>query len=397
MITNIINNTIHNGYFTSTSTPLNGTISLQTTTTTYLPAEIVNIIALIIPCLTGTIGNILVIYIFAWKKRKHRKPFEALLSILAVVDLFASIVVPTLFLYAAITKYRRWDFGYVGCKLVSSFFPLSVTLSQGILVLISYERYRTIKDPFGVNGLPMQRSFIVIWLLVTLLVAMILVSPYVYVLELVSSTVYKIHTCMPSSRKQDTLLIYSIGNVLRDLTATASMIVLGLLSNRVLREKNTAMCCNDGNSSGETERRFQISRRQNLEKARGMLVVVVCVFSICVIPMDLFQFVVYMFYQVGFQFSQASYENILTCNSVLSVLQIMSSATNVFIYARMHKDFTARKFCKDTKKTLTRNISRVWNEIRVASDRKKEQQSSLLKVNVTDKYSDKRYIEKVTL
>lgn len=381
----MINNTNHGGYSTTTSKP--STTSNISTSKNYLPAEIVNIVALIIPCLSGTIGNLLVIYIFAWKKRKHRKPFEVLLSILAAVDLFASMVVPTLFLYGAVTKYRRWDFGYVGCKIISSFFPVSVTLSQGILVLISYERYRTIKDPFGINGRPMQRGFILLWLLVTLFIAMILVSPYVYVLELVSSTAYNIHTCMPSSRRQDTLLIYSVGNVVRDCTATTFMIILGVLSNQVLRDKNPAMYYNDGGSCGKEKTRFQIYRRRNLEKARSMLIVVVCVFSVCVIPMDLFQFIVYMFYQVDFQFSQTSYEGILTCNSVLSVLQIMNCATNVFIYARMHRDFTARKFCEDTRKSLTRKISRVWNELRVASDRKREQKSNLLEVNpvCTDK------------
>ena len=361
MANNITNNN-HNSYPTTTAS-----------TITYLPSEILNMIALVIACLLGTIGNLLVIYILAWKRRKHRKPFENLLSILAVVDLFTSMVVPVLFLYGAVTKYKRWDFGYVGCKLISSFFPVSVTLSQGILVLISYERYKTIKDPFGVRGVPMKRKFIALWLLATLLLAMILVSPYVYVLELVSSDAYNVHTCMPSGKGYVSLMIYSVGNVVRDLAATVCMIVLGVRSNRVLRD-NTSVC---GNGGGVVETRFQTPRRLNLEKARSMLIVVVCVFFVCVIPLDLFQFVVYVLYQVGFQFSLASYETMLTCNSVLSVLQIMNSATNVFIYARMHKDFTARQFFKAARETFTRNLSQKLSEF-CASDRKREQQSGLL-------------------
>ena len=339
---------------------------------TYPPSEIVNIIALLIPCIMGTIGNLLVIYILAWKKRNHRKPFENLLSILAVVDLFASVIVPVLFLYGAITKYKRWDFGYIGCKLISSFFPVSVTFSEGILVLISYERYKTIKDPLG--GAPVKRNFIALWLLGTLLIALLLVSPYVHVLELISSRAYNIHTCMPSGKKHTTLMVYSAGNVLRDLTATLSMIILGVLTNRVLRDSG----CQTSTVNG-----FQNSRRRkNLLKARSMLVVVVCVFSVCVIPLDVFQFVIYALYQVGYQFSQDNYESVLTCNSVLSVLQIMNSATNVIIYARMHKDFTSRQFFRSVRKAFRRNVSQMLSTYRVNNDEKKrELHSGLLKSN----------------
>ncbi|XP_066932464.1 type-1 angiotensin II receptor B-like [Clytia hemisphaerica] len=336
---------------------------------TYLPSEILNIIALVIPCLLGTFGNLLVTYVFMWKKRRMRKPFESLLSILAVVDMFASMVVPVLFIYGAITKYRRWHFGYIGCKMISSFFPISVTLSQGILVLISYERYKSIKAPFERS---LRQSFILVWMLITFVIGLILVSPYVYVLELVTSDQYGINTCIPSEKETSIMLLYSIGNVIRDFGATFVMITLGRMSNNVLKRSNTQL-------NADMTQFTDGPRCRNMEKARKMLIVVVIVFSTCVIPLDVFQFIVYILYHVGVTFSKRAYETVLTFNSVLSVLQIMNSATNVVIYSRMHKDFT-RSLFSNARKTL-RNFSQIVREFRM-SDQKKEQSTELLDLSL---------------
>jgi len=302
----------------------------------YLPSEIMNIIALTLICVMGTIGNFLVIYVFAWKKRKHRKRFESLLAILAVVDMFASMVVPTLFLYGTVTRYRQWHFGYIGCKVISSLFPASVTISQGILILISYERYKSIKNPFE---RPLRKLFICLWLLVTFLVALLLVSPYIYVLKLVSSSRYEIHTCMPS-QENNSLLLYSIGNVLRDFAATTVMLVFGMMTNKLLKQSNkmSSLAC-------------------GFSRARH-------------------QMIIYIFYKTNFKFNKTSYKAVLLLNSVLSVLQIANSATNVIIYSRMHKGFTKQLF--SNARDTFRHISRIVTDIRKNYERKEPPAEFLL-------------------
>ena len=333
---------------------------------TYLPSEIVNIFALTLICVMGSIGNFLVVYVFAWKRRKNRKRFESLLAILAVVDMFASMVVPTLFLYGTVTKYRQWHFGYIGCKVISSLFPASVTISQGILILISYERYKSIKNPFE---RPLRKLLIYIWLLATLLIALLLVSPYIYVLEMVSSIRYDVHTCMPSEKENNPLLIYSTGNVLRDFAAFTVMLVFGVMSNRLLKHSSKI----NSRAGG-----FCKARQRNTIKARKMLVVVVSVFSFCIIPLDLYQMIIYIFYKTNFKFSKTSYKVVLLLNSVLSILQVANSATNVIIYSRMHKGFTKQLF-SNARQTF-RNISRKATDIRRNFQRKEHGTVELLLV-----------------
>lgn len=307
--------------FTNSSVPV--TEKLTTT-------DSIALCQLIIVFLFGTSGNGVVIYVFAWKKRKSRRRFESLLLILGVTDFCASLFVPALFMYGTATQYKQWHFGYFGCKFITSLFPVSITISQGILVLISFERYKTITNPLGAR---LSRSFIVNWLLTIVVIALLLVTPFTYTLQLVNDKKYGINTCIPTKDNFDVIFLFSLGNIVRDFAATSGMFILNILTAKSLHKEHMFL-----NELGMKK------RLENANKARKMLMVVVVVFSICVLPVDVFQAVFYTLIEANVNMSKKVYEVFLTSNTFLTILQISNSATNIFIYSRMHKDFTRNLF-----------------------------------------------------
>ena len=300
---------------------MNSTKSNLTTHSNHFPhyntIELIQLISLSIILGIGTLGNQIVVYIFGWKKRRRRKPFESLLLILAIFDIFESIVTPSAFIYATATHFQKWHFGYAGCKVLLSFGPANITISQGILVLISYERYRMIANPYAKK---MPKDYICIWLICTTFVSILLVAPYTYSLEVVSDTFYHVHTCTPSPKKFNAFYINSVGNTIRDFAASISMAILGKLTVKKLIQNS---------------RHFRASKG-NIAKPRKMLLVVICVFSLCVIPLDMFQVIVYSLYQ---DLDVKHWDGIILGNTCLHILQMSNSAANIFIYSKMHKDF----------------------------------------------------------
>ena len=98
----------------------------------------------------GVLGNSMVIYVFLWKHKK-RSPMELIIVYLAVSDLVASIMNPFLYIYLNLTGFEQWHFGRFCCTLFPVLTTLSVTVSLGLILLITIERCRVIVNPF--NGL----------------------------------------------------------------------------------------------------------------------------------------------------------------------------------------------------------------------------------------------------
>ena len=99
--------------------------------------------------LCGVIGNRLVIFIFGYKKKpKKTSSTERLILYLAIIVFFASLFNPLLFTYLIVTRQKQWHFGYVGCKIIPAFGPITTTASAGMLLLFAVDRYRAIIYPF---------------------------------------------------------------------------------------------------------------------------------------------------------------------------------------------------------------------------------------------------------
>jgi len=208
-------------------------------------------------------------------------------------------------------------------------FQVSVTLPQRILIPISYDRFRSMRNPFG----PLRKTFVVIWIFVTLGIACVLVSLYCHSLEFVSAPMYGINTCAPSPNKFNYIYLYSVGNICRDFLATICLIVLGVLTNKALK------------MGGLLESASVFKKRQkNTNKARKVLIVVTCVFSFCVVPLDLFQIIVYNLVKVKVRLNKESYDIILKGNTLFLILQVANSSTNFVIYSKMNRGFIHHVF-----------------------------------------------------
>ena len=146
--------------------------------------------------------------------------------------------------------------------------------------------------------------------------------------------------------------MFAIGNVTRDFIASLCLIILGIRTAKVMRDTKVI-----------TNQKSVNVRKKTTTKATKMLVVVVIVFSICIIPLDVFQLMMYSFFNDKrySEFIEKHYADIVLWNTYLHILQMANSSSNIVVYSRMHTDFTKGILaCGRRGKDLVRNsLSRV--------------------------------------
>lgn len=296
-------------------------------TTNFQPTSMQVLCVVLLSCIffVGVFGNFLVIYIFGLKpgKGNQTKRFETFLIILGIVDLVSSFIIPSTFIYLTLTNYQRWDFGYVGCKVIPPLLQISISISQGVLILISYERYQTIVHPFERR---LTTGKIYVWLIVAFLVSIILAIPYAMTLDLVDAPNFNVKTCLPRNDSQSLQLLSSCIYLCRDVLSVAAMFCLYFRMNRHLT-KDYVMATWD---------RPSFSR-----KGRQLLRTVVIVFVVLTLPFDIFQVsTLSVFVTDDNETITASiYENLVLVNTLLQILQIANSVANIFIYSKLHLNF----------------------------------------------------------
>lgn len=308
--------------------------------------NIITLVPLSLVLVVGVFGNALCMYVFGWRKRKFRNPYESLLLILAVNDFFSSMIIPLLTIYGTVTEYKQWHFGTVGCKILPSTISVSVTISEGILLLIAFERHKSIISPLRPS---IRWAFNAIWLAIVVCIAIVIVSPYTYSLHIVTDKAYGVRTCLPNKQHLNEIFIHSIGSLGRDLIVTIAFIIMSTRTAKAIHRKTSLL---------ETSRR---KRLENSKKARKILVVVVVVFSACVLPLDLFQTAFYSIVVSKTSVSQQTYQVFIACNAFLTVLQVSNSATNIVIYSRMHQDFKRGlfAFARRSNRAVRTSINRI--------------------------------------
>ena len=95
--------------------------------------------------LYGCLGNSLVYYYFALKKRPRSKGSlipEHFLSCLALVNLLSSVVNPLYHLHRILIG--SWSFGGTLCKIIGPLGIILITTSSGILIVVAFDREQTI-------------------------------------------------------------------------------------------------------------------------------------------------------------------------------------------------------------------------------------------------------------
>jgi len=299
--------------------------------------DLINMSILVAIMIIGVFGNTLIVYVFGWKRRSRIKRFENFLLLLAVVDLVASFVIPMSFFYLTSTKFKRWDFGETGCRIIPSLLQISITLSHGVLILISYERYHTLVKPFQER---IGRLAICIWLLFVIVLSVGLVAPYMITFTVYESEAFRIKTCMPDAEKIDYLMLSSFLQVLRDILAIGGMVLLNQRMNHALTKQH---------------RNVNWSRDKMSRKGRKLLLRIIIIFSALTIPVDLFQATFYSMIMAEVPITQDLYQVLTHVNTFLNIVQTSNSMVNVFIYSRMHDMFQLQWCLPQQKRRQRRN------------------------------------------
>eukprot|EP00112_Aurelia_sp_Birch-Aquarium-sp1_P012411 Seg2610.3 transcript_id=Seg2610.3/GoldUCD/mRNA.D3Y31 product="Tachykinin-like peptides receptor 86C" protein_id=Seg2610.3/GoldUCD/D3Y31 len=267
----------------------------------------------------GMFGNSFVIYTFGIKFKK-RTVTETLLLNLAIVDLLASIVNPLLYIYWIMTRFSRWDFGIIGCKILPPIAPISTTASSAIIIIICIDRYRSIVTPFK-NRLSITQ--------VNILSAVgVLASILFYLYYIVALAVVPEGYCHVNEVGSKS---YSVPNVTITLFWDIIYILVFVPANaRIFTHLK-------GNYRLKSDARQWQRRKRVNRKVVRMLFAVGLIFAILVFPKDILHltFTMSWMFPPGIDRSDV----LVTLNSWFKVLQVSNSCVNVFIYSQMHDRF----------------------------------------------------------
>lgn len=270
--------------------------------------------------LCGVIGNGLVIFIFGYKKKpKKSSSTERLIFYLAIIDFFASLFNPLLFMYLIVTRHKQWHFGHVGCKVIPAFGPITTTASAGMLLLFAVDRYRAIIYPF--RG---ELSFQTITFSTIFIITISILSNihYIYSIELTN----KYGCRVPKANS----LHYGLPNcaliVLRLSLFIFVFIYTHICISLVLRRRNR---CPSFNHELATKRECES------KKVTRCILIMSIVFLLLVFPREIF-YLIYNFSWLVFTCGIRFTEEVVLINSFLKVLHTANSCANVFIYSHMH-------------------------------------------------------------
>lgn len=307
---------------------------------THSITDYIAMITLSIIFLIGVPGNIFVLYIFGIRRKKCRTRFETLLLLLGVTDCVSMLFIPTSFFYLTFTKFQVWHFGFIGCKIIPTILQMSVTISQGILVLISYERYHAIVYPFKIG---FTNKCVCVWFVFVFIISIIFVLPYMFSFQIIKNPLDNTEACVPVSESYNLLMASSFMQLSRDLVALSILATLRIRMHKSLTRSVTMA----------TWDRLAIST-----KGRKLLKIVVLVFLILTLPEDIFLVFFYIFGSL-FDMSDGLYNKFVDINTFLNILQISNSVVNVFIYSRMHSYFKDRSCCpkrKEKRRSTVRSM-----------------------------------------
>ncbi len=292
--------------------------------------DIFAVVFAIIISISGIFGNLVVIYVLKFRIPGPLSSYDTILVYLAVNDLLCAASSPIVFAYGTLTKFREWLIGEIGCKVVMAILPVNISASQGLLVLISLERYKSLTKPLlrrhiGQKGV--AKGFLCI-----LFISFLLVLPQILAFTIIADERYHTKTCTSPGNKTLYMLAYSAFNLSKDLICTLVLASTGCLISKALKQ------------NARRQERFSQSRQKaelELSKRRSkVLRNIVIAFSFCAIPLDAFQLCFYTSFQIlKNTISTNVYLWLRSTNTVLYLLQICSVVVNVFIYGRKYAPF----------------------------------------------------------
>ena len=321
----------HNANFTVASNHSHSHSHLIDSNVITEPLDIFALVFMAIIFILGVSGNLFTVYVISVVKRRPSSAYDLLVIFLSISDLICVVIVPAIFAYGTITHFGSWVFGLIGCKVLLSVLPVNVTVSQGILILMSIDRYLSISKPFRRSGFSKQSA--TLYVILTIVIAVLLVSPRAYSLELNYDPSLATRTCTSPGSNNRLMLSYASINFTRDIISTVVLAASG-------RKLYEALTTNSSNMAkyGYMGSNFAVAMSY-VKQTHRLLRLILIAFSICTIPLDAFQFCVYLYFQFGTTISSEVYVWIRSVNTVLYLCQTSNAVVNVFIYGTRHRDF----------------------------------------------------------
>lgn len=319
-ITNSTNCTIGNYKGNNTFPVLmrNSTNDQTETGYDYFKITVLAMMALIL--VIGSVGNTVVCYVFGMQHKKRRSVPETLFLYLGAIDLVSSIVNPSLYIYWTVTKYARWDFGIVGCKLLVPLAPISVTLSALIILIIAVDRYFIICRQFGRSY---SRKRIHCAVVASAIFSIGIYLPYIIQLEV---------------NKKLSCFIPEVGDPFYAYSTVAALTLQDVGFIVVLTFANVKTFSRlKRQSSLKLDRSMEARRLRSHKRIARILLAMSCVFCLLVLPRDIMQVIYLLSWQTSSGIQQT--DTLYHVNALLKVLQTANSCVNVFIYSKMHKKF----------------------------------------------------------
>uniref|UniRef100_A0A8D2JIB4 Opsin 4 n=1 Tax=Varanus komodoensis TaxID=61221 RepID=A0A8D2JIB4_VARKO len=266
--------------------------------------------------ITGTLGNLLVIYAFC-RSRGLRTPTNMFIINLAMSDFLMSVTQCPLFFINSLNK--RWIFGEKGCELYAFCGALFGIASMITLTVIALDRYFVITRPLASIGVMSKKKALLILLGVWLYSLAWSLPPFfgwsAYVPEgLLTSCSWDYITFTPSVRAYTMLLFCFVFFIPLIAIIYSYMFIFRAI-------KNT-------NSSKESQRLFQ--RMKNEWKMAKIALIVILLYIISWTPYSM----------VALVFA-SRYSHLLTpfMNTIPAVIAKASTIHNPIIYAIAHPKY----------------------------------------------------------
>ena len=367
------------------------------TQSSYSESEYILVFVFSLILVVGVWGNALVIYVFECRRKKQAaSTTEWLILILGVIDILSTVFNSSLFIYWTITKHRRWDFGYLGCKVLPAIGPILITASSGVILIFAIDRYSAVVNPFR-GQLSLKVALYAI--LADIVLSILSYTHYIYMIELkdgrcVSRPVNDLQYGIPNC----TLIILRLLVFLTIFVYTSVRIFSNLRVNEsTIRNRRMILiaaprsCCSKGSGGAckKARSRRQKKVRQSNSIAR-VLFMIGTVFIILVFPREIFYLVYNLSWILGKEGIGFS-KWILHLNSWLKVMHTANCCANVFIYAHMQSKFrkiVIKYFCchifrKKTKISLKRTTKNFSHDISMTMKTICKHEFSKIKEEVT--------------
>ena len=289
-----------------------------------------------IALLFGSFGNAFAIFVFGYKKR-IRSNYETLLLTLALIHLFCSFFVPSFFIYETLTKCGQWNFAETQYKIFSSILQIGITVSQGILIMLSLERYwASIVNPTHRQVRTSKRLYI--YLCIVFIVAMILAALNIYSLGIKKWRNSSVNNCFRHYENKIYHKVNLSSSIIDLVKNVTTLFVVVILNNRMSKVNGSS--CDQFNSNRDIHRIFV-----SCTNVRKTVIAMVAALSILAMPADLLKFAISLCQLIVTSVIKSStYTVVAQCSMILLALQAASFFTNVIIYASLNPEF--EKFVK---------------------------------------------------